>query len=67
MTISIIDNVENMMGKGENAGHKHFLLFPLHFPKPSYCVMKDKYQSMIYTANSFVISSQNNIEFFSSI
>ena len=22
---------ENIMGKGENAGNQHFLLFPLHF------------------------------------
>ena len=35
MTISIFDRVENTVGKGENAGHQHFLLFPQRFPKPS--------------------------------
>ena len=28
MTISLYDTVENTMGKGENAGYQHFLLFP---------------------------------------
>ena len=27
--------VENIVGKGENAGNQHFLLFPLCFPKPA--------------------------------
>ena len=35
MTISIFDRVENTVGKGENAGYQHFLLFPLCFPKAS--------------------------------
>ena len=35
MTISLFDTVENTVGKGENAGHQHFLLFPQGFPKPS--------------------------------
>ena len=25
---------ENIVGKGENAGYKHFLLFQQYFPKP---------------------------------
>ena len=28
MMISLSDDVENIVGKGENAGCKHFLLFP---------------------------------------
>ena len=28
--------VENFLGKGENAGHQHFLLFPKCFPKCSF-------------------------------
>ena len=28
--------VENIAGKGENAGYQHFLLFPLCFQKASY-------------------------------
>ena len=35
MTISLYDRVENTVGKGENAGHQHFLLFPQYFPKLS--------------------------------
>ena len=35
MTISLLDRVENIVGKGENAGNQHFLLFLQCFPKPS--------------------------------
>ena len=28
--------VENIVGKGENAGYQHFLLFPQYFQKPSH-------------------------------
>ena len=35
MMISLFDRVESTMGKGENAGYQHFLLFPQCFPKPS--------------------------------
>ena len=35
MTISLCDRVENTVGKEENAGYQHFLLFPLCFLKPS--------------------------------
>ena len=31
--ISVCERVENIVGKGENAGHQHFLLFPLCFQK----------------------------------
>ena len=30
-----IDRVENIVGKGENAGYQHFLLFPQFFQKAS--------------------------------
>ena len=33
--IFLLDRVENTVGKGENAGYQHFLLFPLCFPEPS--------------------------------
>ena len=33
--ISVFDRVENTVGKGENAGYQHFLLFPQYFPKLS--------------------------------
>ena len=35
MLISVFDSVENIVGKGENAGHQHFLLFPQCFEKAS--------------------------------
>ena len=31
--ISVSDRVENIVGKGENAGYQHFLLFPQRFLK----------------------------------
>ena len=36
MIISIFDRIENIVGKGENAGNQHFLLFPQCFQKPSF-------------------------------
>ena len=39
-----LGKVENIAGKGENAGYQHFLLFPQCFQKPSVksrdCVVK---------------------------
>ena len=32
--ISLFDRLENTVGKGENAGYQHFLLFLQCFPKP---------------------------------
>ena len=29
----VSETVENIVGKGENAGYQHFLLFPQHFQK----------------------------------
>ena len=33
MKIFLSDRAENTVGKGENAGYQHFLLFPQCFPK----------------------------------
>ena len=33
MTIFRLERVENSLGKGENAGNQHFLLFPTVFSK----------------------------------
>ena len=30
----LLDMIENIVGKGENAGYQHFLLFPQCFQKP---------------------------------
>ena len=35
MSVSVYYSVENIMGKGENAGYKHFLLFLQCFQKAS--------------------------------
>ena len=32
----VSERVENIVGKGENAGYQHFLLFPLCFQKASF-------------------------------
>ena len=34
MRFSLFDRVENSVGKGEDTGYQHFLLFPKCFPKP---------------------------------
>ena len=34
--ISVFDMAENIVGKGENAGNQHFLLFPQCFRKVSH-------------------------------
>ena len=34
--ISVYNRVENIVGKGENAGYQHFLLFPQYFQNVSF-------------------------------
>ena len=34
--ISVYDRIENIVGKGENAGYQHFLLFPQSFQKAAF-------------------------------
>ena len=36
MTISVFDSAENIVGKRENAGYQHFLLFLQCFKKASF-------------------------------
>ena len=38
MMFTVFDRVENIVGKGENSGHQHFLLFPRCFQKLSVSV-----------------------------
>ena len=53
--ISLFDRVENTVGKGENAGYQHFLLFPQVFSKAFFfrviksrdCVVKCKFVEII--------------------
>ena len=37
MIIFVFDRVENIVGKGENAGYQHFLLFPQGFQR-AFCL-----------------------------
>ena len=39
MIISVFERVENIVGKGENAGYQHFLLFLQCFEKASFLDM----------------------------
>ena len=34
--ISVYDRIENIVGKGGNAGYQHFLLFPQSFQKAAF-------------------------------
>ena len=36
MIVSVFDRIGNIVGKGENAGYQHFLLFLQCFQKPSF-------------------------------
>ena len=36
MIICVTDGIEKIVGKGENAGYQHFLLFPQCFQKSSF-------------------------------
>ena len=37
-----LGRVENIVGKGENAGYQHFLLFPQCFQKPCFRIVKSQ-------------------------
>ena len=36
MMTFVFDNAENIVGKEENAGYQHFLLFPQYFQRAFY-------------------------------
>ena len=38
MVISLCDRVESIVGKGDNAGFQHLLLFPQCFQKPCFSI-----------------------------
>ena len=42
MMIFSSERVENIVGKGENAGYQHFLLFPQCFQKAFFFVIKSQ-------------------------
>ena len=54
----VLGRTENIVGKGENAGYQHFLLFPQSFPEcPSVGSLKDviAWERVKGTNNSFCI------------
>ena len=68
MIISVFDSVANIVGKGENAGYQHFLLFPQCFEKAS---IPDTSKSVTvscltyyYTIQSLVSPADVNFEKF---
>ena len=50
MMISVFDRVEIIVGKGENAGYQHFLLFPQCFQKAYF----------LGSLNAWIVSSRAN-------
>ena len=58
--IFVFDRVENIVGKGENAGYQHFLLFLQCFPKAFYWYSGSLKVSSVWSVKSFMIISQKN-------
>ena len=60
------DRIKNMVGKGENAGYQHFLLFPPCFLWGSFVGMlkvnkvQERVNSDLYSG---ILSSSNNSDF----
>ena len=52
--ISVCYRVENIVGKGENAGYQHFLLFPQCFQKTSPCAGLLKVRTVWESVKSFI-------------
>ena len=52
MMEKVFERGENIVGKAENAGNQHFLLFPQCFPKP-YFLKVIKSQICLVKGNSF--------------
>ena len=57
MIISVFDTAENIVGKGENAGYQHFLLFPQCFGKATFpdlskgVIVREWVKAHFHTAN----------------
>ena len=62
MVISVLDRVENIVGKEENAGYQHFLLFPQCFQKPSF-IRVVKSQDSVVTSYVKIIEDILNLPF----
>ena len=67
MIIAVFDRVENNVGKRENAGYQHFLLFPqcfqkVSFPEASKGVIVWEWVKLISLASAFGELHQNWIQ-----
>ena len=51
---------ENIVGKGENAGNQHFLLFPQCFPKP---IFNSSFILILSYANAFNLDQSKMLSF----
>ena len=49
MKISVFDRVENIVGKGENAGYQHLLLFQQCFQKASFLGIVKSWDCVVTT------------------
>ena len=74
MIISVVDRVENIVGKGENAGYQHFLLFLQCFEKAPFPDMSKgiivwewvKKNTQAFLQQCFCFhAAENTIHFFS--
>ena len=52
--IFLFDRVENIVGKGENAGYQHFLLFSQCFQRPSFSRLRLFCEGLIICLRSLV-------------
>ena len=52
ITKFVLGRVENIMGKGENAGYQHFLLFPIMLSKGSFL--------RVVNSHDYVVKSDMN-------
>ena len=62
----VSDGVENIVGKGENAGNHHFLLFPLFLSLLNQLVMYICSHTYVEVCKSLNLFSQTNIFVFTS-
>ena len=53
MMISLLDRVEDTVGKGENVGYQHFLLFPQCFLKDASFLRVFKSPDCVVKSDSF--------------
>ena len=56
--------LENIVGKGENAGYQHFLLFPQYFPYfPTQISIVFSLTFILLSASAFNLDKSKNLSF----